>query len=106
MDRVSKRVWLWAFLAIYMVATLSVSAPAQAATVRHVATTESDTGDCSASPCKTISYAISQSVSGDTISIAAGTYPEHVKVGKSLALEGAGARSTVLDGSGSGAVMT
>jgi hypothetical protein len=53
---------------------------ASAATVRHVATTGADVGDCSVDPCLTIGYAISQSVSGDTIDVAAGTYAEHVVV--------------------------
>jgi hypothetical protein len=45
-------------------------------TDRWVATTGSDTGDCSiqGSPCLTIAYAIAQSNPSDTINIAQGTY--------------------------------
>ena len=38
--------------------------PASAGTVRHVATTGADVGDCVAAPCRTIGYAITQSASG------------------------------------------
>jgi len=43
---------------------------------RYVATTGSDSTDCSNSltPCQTIQYAITQSISGDTVNVAAGTY--------------------------------
>lgn len=46
------------------------------AAVRYVATTGSDTGNCtlSSSPCRTIQYAINQSSSDDTILVAQGTY--------------------------------
>ena len=38
--------------------------------VRQVAKTGSDSGDCTATPCRTIGYAIGQSLSGDTIEVA------------------------------------
>ncbi len=77
-----------------------------AATVRHVSTTGNDVGDCTIDPCRTIGYAISQSVSGDTIDIAAGTYlPVHVVVDRSLSFKGAGPGSTIIDGSAGGTVM-
>ncbi len=46
------------------------------ATSRYVASSGSDSGDCSssASPCRTIQYAINQSSSGDVILVAGGTY--------------------------------
>jgi hypothetical protein len=59
------------------------------ATNRSVAPGGSDTGDCSGSPCLTIQYAISQSVAGDTINVAAGTYNEQVQINKTLTLKGA-----------------
>jgi hypothetical protein len=60
---------------------------------RYVAPTGVDEGDCSASasPCATITYAQSQAVDGETIHVAAGTYPELVIVTKSLTFEGANA---------------
>src|SRR5438132_1439866 len=80
--------------------------PASAGTVRHVATTGADVGDCVAAPCRTIGHAITQSVSGDTISVAAGTYAEHVLIDRSLTLTGGGSSSTFIDGSSSGTVVT
>ncbi len=58
---------------------------------RYVAPTGVDTGDCSASasPCATITYAQTQAVDGETVHVAAGTYPELVIVTKSLVFEGA-----------------
>ena len=58
---------------------------------RYVATTGVDTPSClvQASPCKTITYAISQSNPiGDTINVAAGTYTEQVIINKALTLKG------------------
>ena len=66
---------------------------------RYVATTGADTGDCgnSASPCATITYAISQAVAGNTIEIAAGTYTESgITVDKNLTITGADASSTIV----------
>jgi hypothetical protein len=94
------------FGALLAVAVVSVAPPtALAATVRHVSTTGTDSGDCSVNACRTIGYAISQSASGDTISIASGTYAEHVVVDRSLTLQGAGSGTTAIDGSGTGRVV-
>jgi hypothetical protein len=83
-------------------------AVAAAGTTRYVAPTGSDTGDCSvsATPCLTIGYAVGQAQDGDTISIAAGTYAEHLDIEKNLTLVGAGASTTAIDGSTSGTVVT
>ncbi len=55
---------------------------ADISTVRYVATTGSDVGDCSSpvSPCRTIQYAVNQSASGDTILVAGGTYTYNANV--------------------------
>jgi Abnormal spindle-like microcephaly-assoc'd, ASPM-SPD-2-Hydin len=84
---------------------LSVAA---AGTTRYVALTGSDSGDCggSATPCQTIGYALGQAQAGDTISIGAGTYAEHLDIEKNLSLVGAGASTTAIDGSTSGRVVT
>jgi hypothetical protein len=62
-----------------------------AGTSRYVATTGTDTGDCSnvGTPCETIQYAIDQAASGDAVSVAAGTYSEIVEVTESITLQGA-----------------
>ncbi len=64
---------------------------------RYVATTGSDTSDCSvqANPCLTIAYAINQSNAYDTLHVASGLYPErsssttNLTINKPIAIEGA-----------------
>lgn len=94
----------WLFALLTPIAML-VAFPARAEhaetptlTIRHVATTGSDSGDCAteANPCATISYAINQSSDGDTIEIAAGEYTESFEIDKSLSLHGAGEASTII----------
>jgi parallel beta-helix repeat protein len=71
------------------VVVLAMGAGAGAAgTTRYVSPTGTDTGTCTASPCQTITYAVGQASSGDTISVAPGTYAESVVVTKTLALVG------------------
>jgi hypothetical protein len=84
-------------------------APALAAgTTRYVATTGSDTdNDCTdqANPCQTIQNAVNQADSGDTVSIASGTYDESVEIRQSLTLVGSaatGSNRTTIDGNGDG----
>jgi hypothetical protein len=64
----------------------------QAAGTRYVSPFGADTGNCSnaASPCETVTYAVSQSAAGDTINLAAGAYVEQVAITKSLTIIGAG----------------
>ena len=84
------------------------SASAVVSIQRYVSTTGYDDSDCSNSsdPCLTLGYTISQSVAGDVINIAAGTYsPVNVTISKALTLQGAGMNSTILDGSGIGIVI-
>jgi len=65
---------------------------------RHVAPVGSDSGDCTASPCQTIGYAVGQAGVFDTVAVAAGLYTEAVTITKPLAVDGAGAGQTVIDG--------
>ncbi len=60
---------------------------------RYVATTGTDTGTCSSSaaPCLTVNYAIAQAATGDSVYVAAGTYPEKVLTSKALKFRGANA---------------
>jgi hypothetical protein len=101
-----RKALLSAGVAVWVAGAPANGAHAVGVTVRFVSPTGSDVGDCSVNPCKTIGYAIGQSLSGDTIHIAAGTYPEHLTVDRSLTLNGAGAGSTVIEGSGTGTGMT
>ncbi len=91
--------------AVFMVAVMAVVGTAQAAgTDRWVSNSGADTSDCSvaASPCLTINYAIAQASNGDTIDVAAGSYPENVVVNKSLTIEGAFAGTAGFDASRDG----
>ncbi len=78
-----------------------MAAPASAVTpVEFVnASTGHDTGACTdpASPCLTISYALTQAVSGATIKIARGVYREQVTIAKSVTLFGAGSGQTFIN---------
>lgn len=73
------------------------------ALTRYVATNGQDSNACtsSGSPCKSLSYAVSQAVTGDTISIGAGTFPStnniEVNVAKNLVISGAGSSQTIID---------
>jgi hypothetical protein len=80
---------------------LSVTPASAAATIRHVGMTGADLGDCAsaAAPCKTISYALTQSVAGDTIRVAAGEYDELIRIDlDGITIEGSGASTTTVIG--------
>jgi len=88
--------------------TVGLARPAGAAT-RFVATSGSDSSNTclsSGSPCKTITHALSQAVTNDTISVAAGTYnlalgeTFPLSISTDLTLTGAGAGSTILNATG------
>lgn len=57
---------------------------------RYVATTGTDAGDCAlpSTACATVNYAVSQATAGQTVFVAAGTYPELVSVDKPLTFKG------------------
>jgi parallel beta-helix repeat protein len=59
-------------------------------TTRLVATSGTDSGSCTTSPCKTIGFAVGQANDGDTVSVSAGTYAESVTIAKDLSLVGHG----------------
>jgi hypothetical protein len=68
----------------------------------------SDSHNClsSATACKTIGHAVSLSLSGDTIIVAAATYKENLKISKSLNILGSSASTTIVDGGRVGTVVT
>jgi parallel beta-helix repeat protein len=65
-------------------ATTSVNAAA----IRKVGTSGTDSGDCVSAACKTIGYAIGQAGAGDTISVGPGVYEESLTIETSLILAG------------------
>jgi hypothetical protein len=62
----------------------------------QVSTTGDDSGDCTGSPCASVSYALSQSSNGDTISVAAGTYTDTLTVDINVTIQGVGADTTII----------
>jgi hypothetical protein len=65
-----------------------------------------DGNDCLsvATACQTIGGAIGKASSGDTISVGSGTYSESIVVNKGLTLQGAGAATTTIFGTGATAI--
>ncbi len=67
-----------AAIAIPLAATPASASPV----ILYVSTTGANSGNCqtSGSPCASISYAVSQAASGDTVQVAAGTYQDIVEI--------------------------
>lgn len=73
---------------------VAASSPAGAAT-RLVSPSGADSGNCSSTACLTMTYALTQAnPTGDTISLAPGTYVENVIVDKSVVIAGASQATT------------
>ena len=87
-----------ALLLALLVVVLGVTpVPVAHAATLLVSTTGTDSGNCTASPCATIAYAIGQATAGDTINVAAGTYTEAgIIVDKNLTISGQNAQTTVV----------
>lgn len=68
----------------------------------YVATTGDDGNSCQSttSPCKTIQAAITKAGSGDTVSVAEGTYQENLLAKDGVNITGAGMFSTIVDAGG------
>ncbi len=84
-----------AVLIVTTAMALSVTAATAQASIRLVAPGGVNTGNCIASACHTIQYAIGQAGGGDTISIAAGTYPETLTTTKDLTFTGVGPQTFI-----------
>ncbi len=86
---------------LLMALFLAVAPTAVASTTRYVnGVTGSDSNNCLSptTACKTIGHAISLSVSGDSISVAAATYKENLGIDFNLNILGSGAATTIIDG--------
>lgn len=79
----------------FIATSLTLAMTAQAATL-NINPTGSDSGNCQASACQTITYALTQATNGDTLQIAAGTYAEELTINKSVTLQGAGNTATII----------
>lgn len=92
-----RAIWVTLFL-LLLLSMLSQPNSLLAASTRYVSPSGTDTGTCknSVKPCKTITYTLIKSSSGDTIHVAAGTYTEHVDITKTITLIGAGRDVTFL----------
>jgi len=81
--------------ALFSALLLAIAPSALASTTWYVnGVSGSDSTDCRSSltACKTIGHAISLAATGDSISVAAATYVEHLTIGISLNVIGSGAR--------------
>jgi hypothetical protein len=95
-------------VSMLLLTLLLPGAPVLASSTRYVSTTGNDAGNnCmnQANPCKTITHALNKASAGDTISAAAGTYPEHLTINKSIIIKGAGMANTFIDGTSTGRVI-
>jgi parallel beta-helix repeat protein len=80
---------------------------AQGPNTRHVnCASGSDSGGCTAPPCQTIGYALSQANNGDTIRVTACTYTESLTLDKPVSLMGEGADVTIIHALAGQRVMT
>jgi predicted outer membrane repeat protein len=73
--------------------------PSLGASDRYVAPGGANAGNCSVQPCASISYALGQSASGDTINVANGTYTEQLVIDKDVVIKGANRRFTIVQAS-------
>lgn len=87
--------------------TLPTSALGGQGTTYYVAPAGSNSNTCLAAttPCATIGGALVKAHAGDTISIAAGTYPETLTIAKDVSLIGAGPTQTIIDASYNGTAV-
>ena len=100
------RVFIYAALiSLNVVSGLGMS-PLWAADLYVDATGGANGGDCRASPCATIFYAVGASQAEDVIHVAAGTYAEsNIVVAHDLTIAGEDALTTVVDANGLGRIF-
>jgi hypothetical protein len=89
----------WAIAAVLW--SLAATPAFAATTTRKVAISGVDAGDCAApsAPCRTITYALTQAVGGDTIDVGPGEFVEHVRIPlQAITIQGAGPAATTVIG--------
>lgn len=87
---------LFSLFMLAALAWLIQEAQAEVTAVRLVSPTGSDTGDCTGSPCASISYAVAQSVAADVIEVAPGTYTDTVNIDIDLEIVGTAGLTTTI----------
>jgi hypothetical protein len=99
---------LWLLLCVAALLTLALSPPDARAASTIWRVRRGGPGSCTpADPnCASIQAAVNAATAGDTIQVAAGTYPEKITIAKDLTITGAGAAATTVDGTQSGGVFT
>ncbi len=106
--RVNRR-WLTGLLLVALLMPVVATQIIQAATTISVnGATGADSATCgpSGSPCKTVSFAVTNRAgNGDTITVAAGTYPENITISKPVTITGAAQDTTKLDGGNANQVI-
>ena len=91
---------------------VSQVALAQAGPTLLVDPAGTDAGDCTESPCRSITYALTQAQSGDTIVLAAGTYSSSTETfpltitDSSVTIRGPESAAAVIDAGGAGRIFT
>jgi predicted outer membrane repeat protein len=93
---------------VLLTALMMLPSPVLAATWYVNGVHGDDGNNCKtrATACATIGHAISLAASGDTIQIAAATYPENLTIPFNLTLIGARATTTIVDGTQTSTVFT
>jgi hypothetical protein len=103
----SPLILLMALLAVLNVKLTPVYADPGIIYVDGDAGSDSDTCGSLASPCCTISCAVaSRASAGDTVFVMPGTYTETISMQPSVVISGSGAATTIIDGNGSGPVVS
>lgn len=75
---------------------------------RYVSETGSDGANCLswATACRTVSGALGKITAGNTIYVAAGTYPDNIVIDKDVTIQGTEQSTTLIDGNQAGRVVT
>ncbi len=95
------------FLVAACLLLLALPSSSHAATSRYVAVSGNDANNCLTpeTACLTIAAAVSKAVPGESIIVGAGIYRENLTSNKRVTINGANARTTIVDGGAAGTVV-